>query len=86
MEKEREHFVCYLLLLFEIWAAIRKMKLGKRTGPDSISVELLEPLEDYGIDKTTTLFNKTYDTCKIPRDISKSIFIALPKETIDNRV
>ena len=30
----------------EIQAAIRKMKLGKATGPDSISVELLEALED----------------------------------------
>ena len=44
----------------EIWAAIRKMKLGKATGPDSISVELLEALEDYGINKITTLLNEIY--------------------------
>ena len=38
------------------------MKLGKVTGPDSITVELLEALEDYGIDKIATLLNKIYDT------------------------
>ena len=47
------------------------MKLGKAAGPDSISVELLETLEDYGI-----LLNKG----QIPPDISKSIFIVLPKK------
>ena len=31
----------------EIRAAIRKMKLGKATGPGSLSVEFLEALEDY---------------------------------------
>ena len=31
----------------EIWAAVRKMKLGKATGPDSVSLELLEALEDW---------------------------------------
>ena len=41
----------------EIQAAIRKMKLGNAKGPDSISVELLETLEDYRIDKITTLLN-----------------------------
>ena len=41
-----------------IWAALRKMKLGKATSPDSISVELLEALEDYDTDKITTLLNE----------------------------
>ena len=64
----------------EIVAAMRKMKSGKATGPDSISVELLEALEDYGIDKITTLLNQIYDSGHIPPDISKSIFRALPKK------
>ena len=54
----------------EIWATIRKMKLGKTTGPDSIAVELLEALEDNGADKIITLPNKIYDTCQVPPDIS----------------
>ena len=67
-------------LIYEIGAAIRKMKLGKATGPHIISVELLEALEDYGIDKVTTLHNEIHDTGQIPPDISKSIFIALSKK------
>ena len=38
------------------------MKIGKATGPESISVGLLEALEDYGFDKITTLLIKIYDT------------------------
>ena len=59
----------------KIWAAIRKMKLSKATGPHSISVEL----EDHEIDKIT-LLKEIYDTSQIPQEISKSIFIALPKK------
>ena len=70
----------------EIWAAIRKMKLGKATGPDSISVELLEAFKNYGIDKITLLFNEIHDTGQIPPDISKSIFISLPKKPTQQSV
>ena len=58
------------------------MKLGKATGPDSITLELLEALEDYGIDKITTLLNEIFGTSQITPDISKSIhvFIALQKK------
>ncbi|GFN80361.1 hypothetical protein PoB_000686700 [Plakobranchus ocellatus] len=61
--------------------SIKKMKHGKATGPDNISVELiLEALEDFGIGKVTHLLNEIYDTGQIPTDLSKSIFIALPKK------
>ena len=63
----------------EMQAAIRKMKLDKATGSGSISVELLEALEDSRIE-ITTLLNEINDTVQIPQDISKSIFIALPKK------
>ncbi|GFO13502.1 hypothetical protein PoB_004000700 [Plakobranchus ocellatus] len=46
----------------EVQAAIRKMKTGKATGSDGISVELIEALGDYGVDKVTTLLNEIYDT------------------------
>ncbi|GFO09043.1 RNA-directed DNA polymerase from mobile element jockey-like [Plakobranchus ocellatus] len=36
----------------EIETAIKKMKHGKATGPDNISVELIEALEDFGIGKS----------------------------------
>ncbi|GFN94698.1 RNA-directed DNA polymerase from mobile element jockey-like [Plakobranchus ocellatus] len=57
------------------------MKHGKATGPDNISVELIEALEDFGTGKITHLLNEIYDTGQIPTDLSKSIFIALPKKS-----
>ncbi|GFN78083.1 LINE-1 retrotransposable element orf2 protein [Plakobranchus ocellatus] len=56
----------------EVETAIKKMKHGKATGSDNISVELIEALEDFGIEKS--------HTGQIPTDLSKSIFIALPKK------
>ena len=53
-----------------IGAAVRKMKTGKATGPDSISVKLLEALE-YRIDKITTLLKEIYGTGQTPTDIFK---------------
>ena len=63
----------------EVREAMRKMKTGKATGPDGLSIELIEALEEYGIEKVTTLLNEIYDTGQIPVDMSRSIFIALPK-------
>ncbi|GFO20348.1 transposon tx1 uncharacterized 149 kda protein [Plakobranchus ocellatus] len=64
----------------EVETAIKKMKHGNATGPDNISVELIEALEDFGIGKVTHLLNEMYDTGQISIDLSKSIFIALPKK------
>ncbi|GFO05200.1 craniofacial development protein 2-like protein [Plakobranchus ocellatus] len=66
----------------EVETAIKKMKHGKATGPDNISVEVIEALEDFGIGKVTHLLNEIYDTVQIPTDLSKSIFIALPKKPV----
>ncbi|GFO48682.1 upf0568 protein c14orf166 homolog [Plakobranchus ocellatus] len=65
----------------EVETAIKKMKHGKAAGPDNISVELIEAREDFGIGKVTHLLNEIYDTGQIPTDLSKSIFIALPKKS-----
>ena len=64
----------------EVREAMRKMKAGKAIGPDGLSIELIEALEKYGIEKVTTLLNEIYDTGQIPVDMSRSIFIALPKK------
>ena len=52
----------------------------KATGKESVSVELLETLGDYGIVKIVTLLNKIYDTGQVAQDISKSISRALPQK------
>ena len=62
----------------EIRAAIRKMKIGKAAGPDSISVALLEALEDYGTDNITTLLNEIFV-------LQINIYCTV-KETRSNRV
>ncbi|GFS27117.1 RNA-directed DNA polymerase from mobile element jockey-like [Elysia marginata] len=64
----------------EARAAIRKMKAGKATGPDGTAVEMIEALEEYGVEKLTSLLNEIYDTGEIPTDISRSVFIAHPKK------
>ena len=64
----------------EMRVATRKMEIGKAKSLYSISMEVLEVFEGYGIDKIAKLFNEIYDTCQIPSRISKSIFIALTKE------
>ena len=68
------------ILKDEVRAATKKMKNGKATGPDGISVELIEALGDFGLVELTELLNKIYDTGHIPSDMLKSVFIALPKK------
>ncbi|GFO27738.1 hypothetical protein PoB_005424300 [Plakobranchus ocellatus] len=41
---------------------------------------MLKQIEDFGIGKVTHLLNEIYDTGHIPADLSRSIFIALPKK------
>ena len=61
-------------------ATIGNMKSSKARGPNSVSVEPLEALAHYKIDKIATLLNAIYDTGLIEPEISKFIFIALPKK------
>ncbi|GFO31954.1 RNA-directed DNA polymerase from mobile element jockey-like [Plakobranchus ocellatus] len=76
----KNNFAGPLIMKEEVETAIKKMKHGKATGPDNISVELIEALEDFGNGKVTHLLNEIYDTGQIPTDLSKSIFIAWPKK------
>ncbi|GFR78512.1 hypothetical protein ElyMa_000535800 [Elysia marginata] len=39
----------------EVRAAMKKMKAGKATGPDGVAVEMIEALEQYGVEKLTSL-------------------------------
>ena len=68
------------ILKYEMIAATKKIKNGKTTGPDSMSVELIEALGDFGLAEVTELLTDIYDTGHIPSDMLKSVFIALPKK------
>ena len=56
------------------------MKRNKATGADDIAIEMVSALEDLGLQKLTELLNEIYDTGVIPEDMSKSVFICLPKK------
>ena len=57
------------------------MKGGKATGPDNIAIEQnIEAPEELGISKITILLNEIYDTGRIPKDMLKSVFVALSKK------
>ena len=68
------------ILQAEVSTAIKKMRKNKATGPDGIVIEMIEALEEYGIDKVTDVVNKTYDDENFPKDLSKLVFIAIPKK------
>lgn len=55
------------------------MKLGKAAGPDEITIEMLKPLEELRILVLTKLLNGMYNTEHIQIDLSKSMFVAIPK-------
>jgi len=64
----------------EIMKALKNTAVGKATGPDEISIEMVSALEDFGIERLTCLANKIYDEGSFPADMCKSIFITLPKK------
>ena len=68
------------ILKSEVESSLHKLKRNKAAGPDEVVTEMMLALEDYGIDKLTDIVNGIYDTGVIPEDLSRSIFIALPKK------
>ena len=68
------------ILKSEVKAAISKIKRNKAKGPDGIVIEMIQALDDLGIESVTNIANRIYDTGEIPDDLTKSVFIALPKK------
>ena len=69
------------ILRSEVEHAINRMKRGKATGADQIAIEMIIALKEFGVEKLTDFTNKVYDAGTFPEELSKSIFIALPKKT-----
>ncbi|ETE62476.1 Retrovirus-related Pol polyprotein LINE-1 [Ophiophagus hannah] len=59
---------------------IKIAKTRKATGPDDIPVEFLKLLEDNGKKFLLQLFNRIYETGKIPNDWLKSTFVTIPPQ------
>ena len=68
------------ILKDEVRFAIKHMKRNKACGPDNIFAELLHATEEFSVEKITEIANDIYNSGEIPDDLSKSIFIALPKK------
>lgn len=62
------------------------MKRNKAMGPDQIATEIIVALDDFGLEKLTESINEIYDNGEVPKDLSKSIFIALPKKNRNYRL
>ena len=69
-----------VILREEVRKTINSLRPGKAPGDDEISTEMLQALDEIGIDKITVLCNKIYDSGYIPEDMKKSTFIPLPKK------
>jgi len=67
------------ILKSEIRWALSKMKSGKASGPDNIYTEMLQALEEDGIEIVWRLVNNIYEQGKFPREMLKSLFVVLPK-------
>ena len=68
------------ILKSEVRTAIKMMRKNIAAGPDGVVIEMTEALEEYGVEKLTEIINKIYDDGRFPEDLSKSIFITLPKK------
>ena len=65
----------------EIREVIAELPKGKACGEDNIPIELLQCMEEEGIETVTRLINMIYKSGYIPEDFRKSIFVPLPKVT-----
>src|SRR5215469_2475518 len=63
----------------EMEDAMNKMKFGKVVGNDGIAFEMLKALGNFAVEKITTLANKIYESLELTSQMSKSVFIAIPK-------
>jgi hypothetical protein len=56
------------------------MKKGKAPGVDGVTIEMLVAAGDKGIEIFTKLLNEIYSTGILPEELTRSIFIAIPKK------
>ena len=64
----------------EIVSVIKNFKKGKSPGNDEVTIEMILASGNFGIRKIVELANKIYNTGYIPKEMYKSIFIAIPKK------
>ena len=68
------------ILRSEVERAIKRVKKGKAPGADEVTADMIQALEDFGVDKLTELFNDMYSLGHLPPDLMNSIYITIPKK------
>ena len=68
------------ILQSEVEGVIKDMKIGKASGNDEITTEMLKALNDVGIKRLTEICNLVYEHAYIPSEMNQSIFVRLPKK------
>ena len=63
------------ILTEKLRSALNKMSREKAAGPDGVCAELIEALDEVGIEQMTNLANEIYDGSKFPAEMCKSIFM-----------
>ena len=64
----------------EIKSALQQTKQRKSTGPDGVSVKMLQALRNFGVEKLTEIANDLYNSDDIPEELTKSMFVPIPKK------
>ena len=64
----------------EVDAAIKALRFRKAAGRDGICAELLKFMGERGLKELTFLCQSIYNTGYIPKDLTQSVFITLPKK------
>ena len=59
---------------------MKKTEAGKAVRPDELCVELVEALEEVGVENLTKVLDKIYSTEHLPKDLRSAVFIALPEK------
>ena len=67
----------------EIEDAMRQMKKNKAPGPSGITIEMLKPLEDAGIEWLYTILNDMFAQEKLPDDLKASEIVTIYKQKGD---
>ena len=64
----------------EVEFALKNTSEGKAPGEDGIVTEMWKALGEFAVEKLTSLFNKIYSSGYIPDEMTRSVFITLPKK------
>ena len=65
----------------EVEKVSNSMPKNKLTGPGDVAIELIQAMDDLGVEWRTTTVSKIYDEGYFPLDMRRSTFIALPKKS-----